>query len=41
MDIFKLMELVGIQKEDTLYCLDLVQFAKSEVMRIRFAKDKI
>lgn len=31
-DVFKIMDLVGIKKEDCLYCLDLIQNARSEVM---------
>jgi len=30
-DIFRVLELVGIKKEDYLYCLDLVQSARGEV----------
>ena len=33
MDAFKIMDMVGIKQEERLYCLDLVQGARSEVMR--------
>jgi len=35
LDVFKIMDMVGISQEDRLYCLDLVQGAKSEVMKDR------
>jgi hypothetical protein len=39
-DVFKVMELVGIKKEDQLYCLDLIQLVRGEVMRLKFLKEK-
>jgi len=39
-DVFKIMELVGIDDRDRLYCLDLIQPVRNEVMRIKFEKDK-
>ena len=37
---FKIMRLVGIEKADRLYCLDMIQAARNEVMRIKLAKGK-
>ena len=39
-DPFQIMDLVGIQENEKLFCLDLIQNAKSEVMRARNAKTK-
>jgi len=39
-DVFKIMELIGIEDRDRLYCLDLIQTVRNEVMRIKFKKDK-
>lgn len=41
LDVFKIMDIVGIMPEDRLYCLDLVQGAKSEVMKDKQFKDGI
>lgn len=38
--VFKVMDAVGIEKSDQLYCLDLVQKAYHEVMKIERAKNK-
>ena len=35
-DPFKIMDLLGIKEE--LYCLDMVQYARSEVMRAKGTK---
>ena len=32
-DVFKVMELVGVKKEDQLHCLDLIQAVRGEAMR--------
>jgi hypothetical protein len=37
---FKIMRLVGIEKADRLYCLDMIQAARNEVLRIKLAKGK-
>jgi len=37
-DPFKIMELVGIKEDEKLFCLDLIQNAKSEVTRAINAK---
>ena len=39
-DPFHVMELVGIQENGKLFCLDLIQNARSEVMRAKNAKNK-
>ena len=31
-DVFKVMEIVGIKKEDQLHCLDLIQGVRGAVM---------
>jgi len=38
LDIFKIMDIVGIMPEEHLSCLDLVQGAKNEVMKARQLK---
>jgi len=37
-DIYKLMDEVGIKKEDRLYCLRLIQKAYGETMKFMRAK---
>jgi len=37
-DPFKVMNLVGIEDDEKLFCLDLIQNAKSEVTRSKNAK---
>jgi hypothetical protein len=37
---FRIMRLVGIKKEDRLFCLDMIQAARNEVLRIKLAKGK-
>ena len=32
-DVFRVMDLVGVKKEDQLQCLDLVQAVRGEVMK--------
>ena len=38
LDMFKIMGLVGIEKEEHLYCFDLINHARSEVLKSREAK---
>jgi len=38
--VFKVMDAVGIDKEDRLYCVDLVQKAYHEVLKIEREKKK-
>ena len=38
MPVFKMMDLVGIRKEDQLFCLDMIQKAYHEVQQV--ARDK-
>ena len=33
MPVFKMMDIVGIKKQDRLFCLDMIQKAYHEVMR--------
>jgi len=40
-DVFKIMRMIGIAKKDRLYCLDLVQLARNEVMIIKLQKGKV
>ena len=37
-DIFKIMGLVGIENEEQLYCFDLINSARSEVLKSREVK---
>jgi len=39
-DAFRVMDMVGIKEEDQLSCLDLIQHARNEVMRIKLLKGK-
>ena len=34
-DIFKIMGLVGIKEEEQLYCFDLINYARNEVLKSR------
>jgi len=38
MPVFEMMNLVGIEKEDQLYCLDLVQKTYHEVLKVQRKK---
>jgi len=38
MPVFKVMDVVGIRKEDQLFCLDLVQKAYHKVLKIKRQK---
>ena len=40
LDPFKVMKMVGIAENERLFCLDLIQNARSEVMRSRNAKNE-
>ena len=37
-DIFELMRLIGIKKEDHLFCFDLINNARNEVLKAREVK---
>ena len=37
-DIFELMKLIGIKKEDQLLCFDLVNTARNEVLKSKEVK---
>ncbi len=37
-DIFSVMELVGIERENQLFCIDLVNIARIEVLKTREVK---
>ena len=37
-DIFKIMGLVGIEKEEQLHCFDLINNARNEVLKSREVK---
>ena len=37
---FQIMELVGIRNDEKLFCLDLIQYARSEVMRAKNAENQ-
>jgi len=37
-DIFELMRLIGIKQEDHLFCFDLINNARSEVLKAREVK---
>lgn len=37
---FRIMRMVGVYKKDRLFCLDLIQAVRNEVMRLKFAKGK-
>lgn len=37
-DIFELMRLIGIEKEDHLFCFDLINNARNEVLAARGVK---
>jgi hypothetical protein len=39
-DVFKVMDLIGIKPADQLHCLDMIQAARNEVLRIKLAKGK-
>jgi len=34
-DVFKIMALVGIKEIDILYCLDSIQYARNEVLKMQ------
>ena len=34
MPVFKMMDIVGIEKKDQLYCIDLIQRAYHEVLQV-------
>ena len=40
MDPFRIMKMLGVHKNDRLSCLDSIQAARNEVMRIKLAKGK-
>jgi len=37
-DTFKIMDLVGIKEEEQLYCFDLINHARNEVLKAREVK---
>jgi len=37
-DIFKIMGLVGIEKEEQLHCFDLINHVRNEVLKSREVK---
>ena len=37
-DIFKIMELVGVDGKEQLYCFDLINNARNEVLKLREVK---
>ena len=37
-DIFKIMNLIGIKKTDRVICLDNIQYARNEVMKAKQQK---
>ncbi len=39
-DPFRIMKMVGVHKDDRLFCLDLIQVTRNEVMRLKIAKGK-
>jgi hypothetical protein len=39
-DPFRIMKMVGVRKEDRLYCLDLCQHARSEAMKVKQERRK-
>ena len=39
-DPFRIMKMVGIHKDDRIQCLDMIQGARNEVMKIKLAKVK-
>jgi len=38
LDVFKIMELVGIKEDEQLYCFDLINHARNEVLKSREVK---
>jgi len=34
-NVFEIMDLIGIKNDDKLYCLDSVQYARNEVMKVK------
>ena len=39
-DPFRIMKMIGIHKDDRIRCLDMIQGARNEVMKIKLAKGK-
>lgn len=39
-DPFKIMDMIGIEKDDRLFCLDLIQGARNEVLKVQQEKGK-
>ena len=39
-DSFRIMKMIGIHKDDRIRCLDMIQGARNEVMKIKLAKGK-
>jgi len=37
-DTFKIMDLVGIKEEEQLYCFDLINHTRNEVLKAREVK---
>jgi len=34
MPVFKVMDIIGIEKEDQLYCIDMIQKAYHDVLKV-------